>query len=62
MSTDTFGMGSNLAVRPIPRGAYSVVSATSHFRIVDGRTYRDHVVRLVTGELRIVAVLERSAA
>lgn len=55
-------MNSNLTdLRPIGRGAYRVVSSTSHYRIVGGRVYRDVVAELPTGERRIVAVLEDAA-
>lgn len=48
-------MGSNLAVRPVSRrDSYVVLGATNHYRVLNGRSYRDYVVRMSTGERRIL--------
>jgi hypothetical protein len=44
------------------RHPYTVVSWTTHYRIINGRCYRDAVARTATGELRLVAFPEGAAA
>jgi hypothetical protein len=49
-------MGSNLAVRPVTRrDSFVILGATNHYRIVNGRSYRDFVVRMADGQRRIIA-------
>jgi hypothetical protein len=44
------------------RPTYTIVSWTTHYRIINGRTYRDAVARTATGELRLVAYPDGSVA
>jgi hypothetical protein len=44
------------------RHPYTVVSWTTHYRIIDGRVYRDAVARNAAGELRLVAFPDTAAA
>jgi hypothetical protein len=44
------------------RPTYTIVSWTTHYRIIGGRTYRDAVARTRTGELRLVAFPDEVAA
>jgi hypothetical protein len=37
------------------RPTYTVVSWTTHYRIIDGRVWRDAVARRSDGELRLVS-------
>jgi len=46
----------------ITRPRYTVVTWTTHYRIIGGRTYRDAVARNRTGELRLVSFPEGLAA
>jgi hypothetical protein len=56
MSTELADMGSNLAVRPVTRrDSFVILGATNHYRIVNGRSYRDFVVRMADGQRRIIA-------
>jgi hypothetical protein len=44
------------------RPTYTIVSATQHWRIIDGRVYRDHIARTRDGSLRLVAFPDGSVA
>lgn len=44
------------------RHPYTVVSWTTHYRLIDGRWYRDAVARNASGELRLVAFPDSEAA
>jgi hypothetical protein len=44
------------------RPRYTVVTWTTHYRIIGGRTYRDAVARNHTGELRLVSFPDGVAA
>ena len=44
------------------RPSFTVVTWTTHYRIIDGRTYRDAVARTRTGELHLVAFPAEVAA
>jgi hypothetical protein len=44
------------------RPTYTVVTWTTHYRIIGGRIHRDAIARSRTGELRLVAYPERMSA
>jgi hypothetical protein len=44
------------------RPTYTVVSWTTHYRLIGGRWHRDAIARTRTGELRLVAYPEGIAA
>lgn len=44
------------------RSRYTVVRPTNHWRIIDGRMYRDHIARRADGTLRVVAFPDGIAA
>jgi hypothetical protein len=44
------------------RPTYTVVNWTTHYRIIDGRVYRDAIARRSDGALRLVSLLDAAVA
>jgi hypothetical protein len=44
------------------RPSYEIISATQHWRIINGRIYRDFIARRSDGQLRVVAYPEQDVA
>ncbi len=44
------------------RPSYQIVSATQHWRQIDGKWYRDYVARRSDGQLRLIAYPEAVSA
>jgi len=44
------------------RPSYQIVSATQHWRLINGRIYRDHIARRSDGILRLIALPDEVAA
>lgn len=44
------------------RPTYTIVSWTTHYRIIDGRIFRDAIARRADGALRVVAYPDTAVA